>query len=120
MLEPLRQFWEESFGDVLPIIMEDNAPAYKKVCIPVREALRMMTLDWPPNYPDLNPIEHIWGYMKDIIVEDYARISSAEEMKRIVQQMLDEFKDNQWDKLIGNMPERTQAVIVAHGGSTGY
>src|SRR5438477_13219448 len=39
--------------------MEDNAPVHKKVCIPAREALRMETLEWPPNSPDLNPIENI-------------------------------------------------------------
>ena len=39
---PLQKFWEESFGDVQePIVMEDNAPVHKKVCIPVREELRM-------------------------------------------------------------------------------
>ena len=43
----------------MPIVMEDNAPVHKKVCIPVREALRMETLEWPPNSPDLNPIENI-------------------------------------------------------------
>jgi len=36
LLEPLQQFWEESFKDIkVPIVMEDNASVYKKVCIPV-------------------------------------------------------------------------------------
>jgi len=40
LLGPLQQFWEDSFEDgTLPIVMEDNAPVYKKVCIPAREAL---------------------------------------------------------------------------------
>jgi hypothetical protein len=30
---PLREFWDESFGDMQePIVMEDNAPVHKKVC----------------------------------------------------------------------------------------
>ena len=36
LLEPLQQFWEESFKDIkVLIVMEDNASVYKKVCIPV-------------------------------------------------------------------------------------
>src|SRR5436190_13047073 len=118
---PLQQFWEESFGDVtVPIVMEDNAPVHKKVCIPAREALEMETLESPPNSLNLNPKENIWSYMKDIIARDYAQVSSAKEMKRIVQDMWEQFTDGQWDKLIESMPNRMEAVIAANGGSTRF
>ena len=78
LLGSLLQFWEESFEDIkLPIVMEDNTPVHKKVCIPVREALDMTVLSWPPHSPNLNPIEHIWSYMKEIIVRDYTDVSSV-------------------------------------------
>ena len=55
---PLKEFWEESFGDVEePFVMENNAPVDKKVCIPVRQELGMRCHQYPPNSPDLNPIE---------------------------------------------------------------
>ena len=88
LLGPLQQFWEESFEDIkVPIVMEDNAPIHKKIYIPVQETLEMMTLEWPPNSPALNPIENIWSYMKDVIAKDYAHLSSVQEMKRIVQHL---------------------------------
>jgi len=96
LLEPLQQFWEESFENIsVPIVIEDNAPVHKKVCIVAREKLEMVTLDWPTNSPDLNPIENIWSYMKDIIAKKYEDISSVEEMKQIVWRMWKKFMDNQ-------------------------
>jgi len=42
LLGPLKEFWEEAFGDVQePIVVEDNAPVHKNVCIPVRKDLGM-------------------------------------------------------------------------------
>ena len=60
LLGPLQQFWEESFECIsTPIVMKDNAPVHKKVCTMAQEALEMVTLNWPPNSPNLNPIENI-------------------------------------------------------------
>ena len=100
--------------------MEDNAPVHKKVCIPVRTKLGMTVLEQPPNSPDLNPIENIWSYMKDIIGKDYGEVSSVAEMKRIVRSMWENFKDEQQDKLIESLPERIAIVIAVKGGSTRY
>jgi len=121
LLGSLQQFWEESFEDIkLPIIMKDNMLVHKKICIPARKTLSMMTLDWPPNSPDLNPIENIWSYMKEIIARNYAEVSSVQEMKTIVERIWNHFGDEEWDKLIESMSERMEAVIAVGGGSTRF
>ena len=50
----------KSFLDInQSIVMEDNTPIYKDIYIQIRKDLRMITLEHPPNSPDLNPIEII-------------------------------------------------------------
>ena len=118
---PLQEFWEESFGNVEePIVMEDNAPPHKKVCIPVRQRLGMRCHQHPPNSPDLNPIENIWRHIKHRISKEYDHITSLKAMKQVVINIWNEFDDHKWDHLIESMPERIQAVIKAKGGSTRY
>ena len=49
-------------------LMENNAPAHvKHYHVAVRERLNITKFDRLPSSPDLNPIEHIWGEMKDLI-----------------------------------------------------
>jgi len=118
---PLQEFWEESFEDVQePIVMEDNAPPHKKVCIPVRQELGMKCHQHPPNSPDLNPIENIWAHMKHVISKEYAHITSQKVMKEVVVSLWNDFEDHKWNHLIESMPERIQAVIKAKGGSTHF
>jgi transposase len=120
-LGPLQEFWEESFGDVSePIVVEDNAPVHKKVCIAVRQDLGMKCHQHPPRSPDLNPIENIWAHMKDVIAKEYSHITSVIELKRVVVKLWNEFGDNQWNHLIESMPDRIRAVIAARDGSTRY
>ena len=58
--------------------------------------------------------------MKNIIARDYAEVSSAQEMKIIVERMWNDFEDEEWNKLIESMLERMKAVIAARGGSTRF
>jgi len=118
---PLMEFWEESFGDIQePIVMEDNAPVHKKVCIPVRLEVGMRCHEHPPNSPDLNPIENIWAHIKHRISKEYSHITSVKAMRQVVISIWNEFEDHKWDHLIESMPERIQAVIKAKGGATTY
>ena len=60
LLGPLQDFWTETFLDVKdPIIMENNAPVHKGVCINAQKIMGCETQPYPHNSLDLNLIENI-------------------------------------------------------------
>jgi transposase len=79
-------------------------------------------LPWPPNSPDLNPIENVWALLKRKLRKRFSNIekrphsaaelyqAAREEWQTIPQQTLDEW--------INRMPERMRAVLDADGGHT--
>ena len=110
----LQEFGEEFFRDVeIPIVMEDNTFPYKKVCIPIRQELRMRCHQHPLNSLDLNPIENIWAPIKYIISKEYTHITSHNVMKKVVVSIWNDFEKYRWNYLVERMPEQIQGVIKA-------
>ncbi len=42
------------------IFMQDNAPAHKGEALKFLQKSNISILDWPPQSPDINPIEQVW------------------------------------------------------------
>ena len=126
--------------DVMPQIyepgqgfMHDNAPIHtahvSQECL---ERLGIWTINHPPYSPDLNPIEHLWPALKQLVFELHTELKTMHGGKEAKRRALkgairDAFdvmlQDSLWDlpaKLIASMPRRLQAVCAARGFQTGY
>ena len=73
-------------------------------------------LNWPPNSPDLNPLENLWMICKDK-VQKMKIPKNKEQMWNVVQAAWESIPLEMLDKLIASMPKWIQVVIDARGGS---
>lgn len=88
LLELLKTFVDESRSkDFEHIVMENNASVHNGVNKEERKRMKWVEYEHLPNSPDLNPIEHIWAYIKDQITRYHAHITSQAEMHRVVQEI---------------------------------
>lgn len=101
------------------IFQQDNDPKHtsKKAQLFFKKS-KVNVMEWPPQSPDLNPIEHLWGTLKRAVYSSPS--SSINQLKVKVQEEWDLIDPGVTEALVNSMPRRLQAVIEANGGSTKY
>jgi len=103
------------------IFMQDGAPAHR--VRPVKDMIAengWKLLDWPGNYPDLNPIKNLWNFVKDNLEEDW--ITTVADLQAKIKHFwcIQLNNKNYLQKLVASMPRRMQAVIDVGGAPTKY
>ena len=68
------------------IYQEDGAPIHTGTYAKWYKSKNQLTMFdfWPPNSPDLNPIEHIWSYLKLGVNKRTINVTNAVQFKSIV------------------------------------
>ncbi|KAL6730797.1 hypothetical protein Aduo_001735 [Ancylostoma duodenale] len=97
-------------------LVQDNAPPHisKKTKEKLRE-WKVDTLDWPPESPDLNPIELIWGHMKNEIRKKGPRTLS--ELKKAIVDYWQHLTPEVCTKYIEGIKARLRQVVQQKGGN---
>ena len=111
------------------VFMQDNATCHKATeILEFLEENHVPTMEWPPQSPDLNPLENLWVEFKAAFHECFVTMfgypSKSPEARyhygEVLQKVWYELGQDLVDALIESMPRRVQAVIDAEGGWTKY
>ena len=98
---------------------QDGAPAHRS-----RKTVAFLTAhvpdfiepeNWPPNSPDLNPVDYsIWGMLQQLVYRQ--RIRDIEHLKEVLTACWDEISEDTINGAIGQFRKRLSLVIAANGG----
>jgi transposase len=103
-----------------PLFQQDNAkPHTAKITKQFFEDNNIRVMDWPPQSPDLSPIENLWHEVKNS-VRRKAKPNNLDELNDLIQQAWREIPPELCRYLIISMPNRITACITAEGGPTKY
>lgn len=103
------------------IFQDDNArPHRAKIATDILVASEIPTLPWPPQSPDLNPIENLWNEVDRQVRSLPSQPTSIEDLERKVKAAWSSIPLEHIRNLIKSMPRRIQACIEAQGGITKY
>ncbi|GFS56760.1 transposable element Tcb2 transposase [Trichonephila clavipes] len=75
-----------------------------------------LTLPWPPCFPDLSPVEHVWDQLK----RQMPSCLSVHDLELAVQDLWAHLPQDNIRCLINSLPDRVAACIAAGGGPTRY
>ena len=111
------------FPDGDGTFQQDNAPCHTAAIIKdwlEEHNQEFQVLPWPPNSPDLNPIESLWDHLD-------RHVRRMEPPPHTLQQLLDSLQsawlqipETTFHNLIASLPRRLAAVRAAKGGYSGY
>lgn len=103
------------------IFQQDNASAHTaQIVTEWFETQGITKMRWPPNSPDLNPIEHVWAYMKWRLSQYPTSPTSITELWERVQDIWEDLPKELLPTLYRSMPRRIDAVLKQKGGPTDY
>ena len=81
---------------------------------------KIQVMSWPAQSPDLNPIEHLWGILKEKLRKYSTPAKGVHELWERTKYEWDQITIEECRKLIESLPKRCRAVIKAKGGPTKY
>jgi transposase len=105
-------------------LQQDNDPTHKKAA---REALEdwnkqesgvLLLPGWPPNSPDLSPIENVWAWAQQEV--DAIGCENFEQFQKVVLETLRNVPSRVVNNLFASLPNRISQCLALEGDKTKY
>ena len=77
-------------------------------------------MEWPPQSPDLNIIEHLWCILERQVWSRYPPPSRVQELEQVLMEEWLKIPLEEVKKLYDSIPRRIAAVLKGKGGPTPY
>ncbi|KAG2464945.1 TCB1 transposase, partial [Polypterus senegalus] len=101
------------------VFQHDNNPKHtSKTTTALLKKLRVKVVEWPCMSPDLNPIGHLWGILKQKVEE--CKVSNIHKLRDVVMEEWKRIPVVTCEALVNSMPKRVKAVLENIGGHTKY
>lgn len=120
--EGARIFTTQGFSGF--VLQQDNDPTHKVASTTIAGWGRappfnvVVLKNWPPNSPDLNPIENVWSYVQAKV--DAQGCKTFEEFKQAVLDGIKAVPQSMISNLYSSVPKRLALVLDKAGEKTGY
>lgn len=101
------------------ILQEDNFGSQRALTIATYSVNeKVIHIVWPAQRPDLNPIENVWGFMKNCSRKFSVHPRNPMHLNKILSDMSNSLPDSYSTNLIASMAQRIEIVSKSRGGST--
>jgi transposase len=104
------------------VYLQEDGASYHTTGIPAqyRRGTKVNCLNWPPQSPDLTPIENLWKIVKDRIAKRRHRIKTIKEIGNTIVEEMSKFNSDLLKKLALSFEKRMDLCIKAKGGAIKY
>ena len=101
--------------------MQDNAPCHKsKQVLDFFRRNGIKTMGWPPQSPDMNPIENLWAIIKKRRQKKFGIPATKSDLIAQVFQIWEEIEPDLLERLANSAIKRLEAVKIANGNVIKY